>query len=111
MFSDSIWGLTNVRIAFGCSKFLIYNGAQCQDCSEGYFSVKDVNDNVIKCNPCPLNCVKCDSANECSSCEEGFSFSDGKCQNNHVNKIYPAPMKSLHCEEKSFQISSPVKNQ
>ena len=26
MFSDAVWGLTNTKVAFGCSHFLLYNG-------------------------------------------------------------------------------------
>jgi hypothetical protein len=42
MFSEAIWGITNIKVSFGCSKFLIFDGAMCQKCLPGFYPVKDI---------------------------------------------------------------------
>lgn len=37
IYSGSDWGLTNVKVVFGCSKFLLFDGIDCRKCQDGYY--------------------------------------------------------------------------
>jgi|JI10StandDraft_1071094.scaffolds.fasta_scaffold1599359_1 hypothetical protein len=49
MFSDAKWGLSNVKILFGCAKFLKFDEVDCRACSDGYFQVLDVRGDISGC--------------------------------------------------------------
>lgn len=46
IFSGGMWGLTNVKLAVGCSKMLLYDGTDCQLCADGYYAVRYTNKTI-----------------------------------------------------------------
>ena len=100
IFSGSDWGLTNVKVLFGCSKFLIFDGNDCAKCAEGYYETwvtRNGSKVLLGCEPCPLNCTKCTDNFTCQACELGFSLSNGKCMSKNTIATYPIPGRSLVC--------------
>lgn len=108
IFSGGQWGLTNVKLAVGCSKMLLYDGNDCQMCAEGYYIVRYANKTISKCETCPISCTTCSEADVCLTCATGFNLVSGKCTNNYtVNMLAPAN-KKVTCENnKTFTMSSP----
>lgn len=46
IFSGSDWGLTNVKILFGCSKFLIFSDNDCNKCVDGYYEISTIQNSI-----------------------------------------------------------------
>jgi hypothetical protein len=52
IFSGSDWGLTNVKILFGCSKFLIFSGNECNKCVDGYYEISTIENSAKRVLGC-----------------------------------------------------------
>lgn len=59
MFSEAKWAISNIRITYGCSNFILYDGASCQACHKGYYPVRTSNNVLSRCNICPIACKQC----------------------------------------------------
>lgn len=53
VFSGAIWGLTNVKVIFGCDNFLTYNKTDqtCSICGKGFYPIQGTTDKG--CERCP----------------------------------------------------------
>lgn len=49
IYSGALWSITNVKLAIGCSKSLIFDGIECQECIGGYYPVRSASKVVMQC--------------------------------------------------------------
>ena len=105
--SPGYWGLTNVKIAFGCDHFLVYESNSCSKCLQGYHSRME-NGKIVGCLICPTSCRACTSQTKCSSCVDGFSLVNNTCiaSEHFISLTKKVPSTFFHCNELDLRMSS-----
>ncbi|EAR90593.2 deoxyribonuclease II family protein (macronuclear) [Tetrahymena thermophila SB210] len=74
------------------------NPQSCLTCEEGYYLNKITNECMI----CGVDCAQClESADNCTTCKDGFSFNNKKCIKNEVSKTKICHISCLTCTKDS----------
>lgn len=76
-----------VKCITGCTHCKYDKVYECQECSNGFEPIINVNGVITKCKPCPLNCIRC-QGRVCLECRLSLRLVNNTC----------APLCKLPCK-------------
>ena len=106
---DAIWGLSDIRLASGCSGYSMFddNLETCTKCDPDAFLL--VQRGAQICQKCPLLCKTCKSSQKCLTCVEGSALdSAGICafSDQFKTQLVPITDSIKNCENEIFKLGS-----